>query len=83
MERLEITVDFHQFWFANNIDAFAWEEQEVEILFQSFDKIYTRHKMKIADRKNQTDEKYSQWRSGPGCSKLTMSLVNVSLKFRT
>ena len=30
-----------------------------------------------------TDENYMYYRSGPGCSKLTTSLVNDSLKFQT
>ena len=37
--------------FANDIDALAEEEQELEILVESLDKTCTRHKMEISDEK--------------------------------
>ena len=37
--------------FANDIDAFAEEEQELEVLVKSLDKTYTRYKMEISTEK--------------------------------
>ena len=38
--------------FANNINALAEGEQELEALFESLDKICTRYKMEISAEKN-------------------------------
>ena len=42
--------------FADDIDAVAEEEQELEALVESLDKTYTRYKME-----DQTDDKQCQW----------------------
>ena len=47
--------------FADDIDALAEEEQELEVLVESLDKTYTRYKMEISAEKNQTDDKQHQW----------------------
>ena len=48
--------------FADDIDALAEEEQELEALVESLDKICTRYKMEIsAEKTNQTDDKQCQW----------------------
>ena len=44
--------------FAEDIDALAEEEQELEALL---DKTCTRYKMEISAEKNQTDDKQRQW----------------------
>ena len=49
--------------FADDIDALAEEEQElhVEALVESLHKTFTRYKMEISAREDQTDDKQSQW----------------------
>ena len=47
--------------FADDIDALAEEEQELEVLVESLDKTCTRYKMEISAEKNQTDDKQHQW----------------------
>ena len=47
--------------FADDIDALAEEEQELEALDESLDKICTRYKMEIQCREDQTDDKQHQW----------------------
>ena len=40
-------------WFANDTDALAMEEQEIEFLLKSLDKACTRYKMEINDKQHQ------------------------------
>ena len=47
-------------WFADNKDALAEEEQELEALVESFDKTCTRYKMEIC-AEDQADDKQCQW----------------------
>ena len=46
--------------FADDIGALAEEEQELEALVESLDKICTRYKMEIQCREDQTDDKQCQ-----------------------
>ena len=47
--------------FADDIDALAEEEQELEALVESLDKTCTRYKMEISAEKTKTDDKQCQW----------------------
>ena len=47
-------------WFADDIDALAEEEQELEALVESLDKTCTRYKMEISAEKTK-DDKQCQW----------------------
>ena len=47
--------------FADEKDALAEEEQEVEALVESLDKTCTRYKMEISAEKTKTESKQRQW----------------------
>ena len=47
--------------FADDIDALAEEEQELEALVESLDKSCRRYKMEISVEKTKTDDKQHQW----------------------
>ena len=47
--------------FADDIDALAEVEQELEALVESFDKNCRRYKMEISVEKNKTNDKQRQW----------------------
>ena len=50
-------------WFADNINAVAGEEQELEILTDSLDKICSRYKIEIRAMKTKMGDKQRYWHS--------------------
>ena len=57
--------------FADDTDALAEKEQELEALVESLDKTCTRYKMEISAREDQTDDKQCQWHPERDKGKMT------------